>query len=123
MALHICKFLESTEEVSVFDRIDLCVSGGFDVSSRAKALSISRVGAPFYGEVHDGVIYRLRNIPAAPVKYPYLTVSDNTDGPADVIRISDLRKVRERLKKRVKRGSGLEMVVRPARKMNAAALG
>jgi hypothetical protein len=109
--------------VFVFDRIDLCVSGGFDVSLRAKALSISRVGAPFYGEVRDGVIYRLRNIPAAPVKYPYLTVSDNIEGPSDVIMISDLRKVRERLKKKVKRGTGLEMVVRPARKMNAAALG
>jgi hypothetical protein len=52
-----------------------------------------------------------------------LTVSDNTDGQVDVIMISDLRKVRERLKKKVKRGTGLEMVVRPARKMNAAALG
>jgi hypothetical protein len=37
--------------------------------------------------------------------------------------ISDLRKVRERLKKKVKRGTGLEMIVRPARKMNAASLG
>jgi hypothetical protein len=109
--------------VLVFDRIDLCISGGFDISSRAKALSISRVGAPFYGEVRDGVIYRLRNNPAAPVKYPYLTVSDNADGPVDVVMIGDLRKVRDRLKKRVKRGTGLEMVVRPARKMNAAALG
>jgi hypothetical protein len=109
--------------VLLLDRIDLYVTGDFDISSRAKALSISRVGAPFCGEVCDGIIYRLRNIPAAPVKYPYLTVSKNIDEPADLLTISDFRKVKERLKKKVKKGTGLEVTVRPARRMDAVALG
>jgi hypothetical protein len=37
--------------------------------------------------------------------------------------ISDFGKVKERLKKKVKKGTGLEMTVRPARKMDATALG
>jgi hypothetical protein len=57
------------------------------------------------------------------VKYPYLTVSDDIDEPADLLMISDFRKVKERLRKRVKKGTGLEMTVRPARKLDAAALG
>jgi hypothetical protein len=108
--------------VLLFDRIDLYVSGDFDISSRAKALSISKVGAPFYGKVFEGIIYRLRNVPPAPVKYQYLTVSDNIDDPADLLMISDFRKVKERLKKKVKKGTGLEITVRPARKMDAAAV-
>jgi hypothetical protein len=109
--------------VFLFDRIDLYVSGEFDISSRVKTLSISRVGAPFYGKVCEGIIYRLRNVPTAPVQYPYLTVSDNTDEPADLLMISDFGKVKEKLKKKVQKGTGLEMTVRPARKLDAAAVG
>jgi hypothetical protein len=105
------------------DRIDLYVRGNFDILSRAKALSISRVGAPFDGEIREGIIYRLRKTPEAPVKYTYLTVSDNIDEPADLLMISDFRKVKERLKKKVKKGTGLEVIVTPVRKMDAAAAG
>jgi hypothetical protein len=52
-----------------------------------------------------------------------LTVSEDIDEPADLLMIDDFHKVKEKLKKRVKKGTGLEMTVRPARKMNAAALG
>ena len=52
-----------------------------------------------------------------------MTVSEDIDEPADVLMINDFDKVKERLKKRVKKGTGLEMTVRPARKMNAAASG
>jgi hypothetical protein len=52
-----------------------------------------------------------------------LTVSEDIDEPADLLMIDDFHKVKERLKKRVKKGTGLEMTVRPARKMNASALG
>jgi RNase P/RNase MRP subunit p30 len=72
----------------------------------------------------EGIIYRLRKAPEAPVKYTYLTVSDNVDEPAaDLLMINDFRKVKERLKKRVKKGTGLEVTVTPVRKMDGAAAG
>jgi hypothetical protein len=65
----------------------------------------------------------LRKAPEAPVKYTYLTVSDNVNESADLLMISDFRKVKERLKKKVKKGTGLEVTVTPVRKMDAAAAG
>jgi hypothetical protein len=110
--------------VLLFDRIDLYVSGNFDIPSRAKALSISRVGTPFDGRICEGIIYRLKKIPSAPVKYPYLTVSESVDVlTADLLTIRDFRKLKERLKKKVKQGTGLEVTVTPVRRMDASAVG
>ena len=106
----------------LFDRIDLYVSGDFDISSTAKALSLARVGVPFFGEVCEGIIYRLKDAPSVPVKYQYLTVSENIDDAADILMINDFRKLKESLKKKVRKGTGLELTVKPARKMDAAAL-
>ena len=108
----------------LFKRIDLYLGGAdCDISSIAKALSINTVGSPFGGRICEGVIYRLKKRPPTPIKYPYLTVSENIDEVADVLMIRDLGKVKERLKKRVKQGTGLEMLVKPARTMDAASVG
>jgi hypothetical protein len=81
------------------------------------------VGAPFDGKVREDVVYRLKKAPQSPVKYPYLVVSDNVDEPADVLTISDFRRAKERLKKKVKKGIGLEVMVAPARKIDAVGVG
>jgi RNase P/RNase MRP subunit p30 len=90
-------------------------------------LSISRVGVPFNGKVDENVVvYRLKQAPPSPVKYPYLVVSDNNvDAPAvaDVLTVGDFRRAKEKLKKKVKKGTGLEVTIAPARKMNAARVG
>lgn len=89
----------------------------------AKALSIGIVGAPFDGKIREGLVYRLKKAPGSPAKYPYLIVSDNAERPADVVTVSDFRRVKERLKKKVKKGTGLEVTIAPARKMDAAGVG
>lgn len=84
---------------------------------------IGRVGVPSDGKTCKGVIYRLKKAPQSPAKYPYLIVSDNLGEPADVLAIRDFRRVKEKLKKKVKKGTGIEVTVAPARKMDAAGVG
>jgi sugar-specific transcriptional regulator TrmB len=98
------------------------VSGDFDVAGTAKALSLYKVGTPFEGKIREGVVYRLKKVPQSPVRYPYLVVSDNAE-PTDVLTVNDFSRFKERLKKKVKKGAGLEVVVAPARKMDAASVG
>ena len=81
------------------------------------------MGAPFDGKVHEGVVYRLKKAPESPAKYPYLVVSDSVDEPADVVTIRDFRRVKEKLKKKAKKGTGFEVTVAPARKMAAVTVG
>jgi hypothetical protein len=50
-------------------------------------------------------------------------VSDNMEEPADVVTIRDFRRSKEKLKKKVKKGTGLEITIAPARKMDAAGVG
>lgn len=82
-------------------------------------LAIDRIGIA--GEPADNVICRLRQKPKA-VKYDYLIVSDSIEDAswADVITIRDLRRVKEKLKKKARAGLGLEMTIAQARKMDAA---
>lgn len=115
--------LKGTSEGLLFERIDLCVNGDFDITSIANALSIRKIGAPFYGKVSDGVIYRLKNIPSTPFKYPYLITSENVDDSSDLLIIKDFYNVKQRLRKKVKKGTGLEITIDPARKMSATSLG
>jgi hypothetical protein len=81
------------------------------------------VGAPFDSKIRGDVVYRLREAPQSPMKYPYLTVSDDISKPADILTVSDFRRVKERMKKKVKKGTGFEVKIAPARKMDAAAVG
>jgi hypothetical protein len=82
-----------------------------------------RVGAPFDGKIKEGFVYRLKMAPDWPAKYPYLVVSERVDVPADVLTIRDFRRAKEKLKKKTKKGTGLEVTVAPARKMDAVAIG
>lgn len=81
------------------------------------------MGATFDGKVREGVIYRLNKASSSPVKYQYLVVSDNVEGSADIVTVRDFRRVREKLKKRVKKGIGLEITIGPVRKMDAVGVG
>jgi len=80
------------------------------------------VGSPFDGKVREGVIYRLAKVPPQPVKYQYLTVSDDPNGSADLLMIKDFRRMQEKLKKKVRKGIGLEVVIAPVRKFDAGAV-
>lgn len=43
--------------------------------------------------------------------------------PADVLMISDFNKVKKKLKKKIKKGTGLELTVNPGRKMDGSSVG
>jgi hypothetical protein len=103
--------------------MDLCVSGAFDITSAIRALSISRVAVTFDGKEHEGAVYRLRTAPSNAVDYPYLVVSENLDEPADILTISDFSKVKKEMKKKLKKGTGLEITINPARKMDSVSVG
>jgi RNase P/RNase MRP subunit p30 len=57
------------------------------------------------------------------INYPYLLVSEDIDEPADILVIRDFNKVKKQLKKKVKKGTGLELTVNPARRMDGGYVG
>jgi RNase P/RNase MRP subunit p30 len=65
----------------------------------------------------------LTTTPLAAVNYPYLVVSENIGEPADILTIRDFNKVKKQLKKKIKKGTGLELTVNPARKMDGRSVG
>jgi hypothetical protein len=73
--------------------------------------------------VYEGVICRLKTAPSAAVNYPYLVASESVGEPADILMIRDFNKVKKELKKKIKKGTGLEMTVNPTRKMDAGSVG
>lgn len=84
-------------------------------------LAIDRVGMAG-GDLQDRqVIHRLRQSPGRAVNYQYLVVSESVeDMPRlDVLVVKDMGRIKEKLKKKIKPGVGLEMAVAPARKMDA----
>jgi RNase P/RNase MRP subunit p30 len=52
-----------------------------------------------------------------------LVVSENVGEPADILMIRDLNKVKKQMKKKVKKGTGLELIVNTARKMDGGSVG
>jgi hypothetical protein len=52
-----------------------------------------------------------------------LVVSENVGKPADILIIRDFSKVKKQMKKKVKKGTGLELIVNPARKMGGDSVG
>ena len=81
------------------------------------------MGIPFGEKLHEGAVYRLKTAPLHSVDFPYLIVSENLDEPADILTIKDFRKVRKELKKKLKRGTGLEITINPVRKMDGVCVG
>jgi hypothetical protein len=120
---YIWKIQKDTSEGLHFERIDLCVNGEFDIISVANALSIRKVGALFYGKAQEGVIYRLWNIPITQFNHPYLTISEDIDGSSDLLIVKDFDKIRQKLRRKLKKGTGLEITISPARKLSASMLG
>jgi RNase P/RNase MRP subunit p30 len=70
-----------------------------------------------------GTIRRLAHEPSGPAKYQYLTVSDKPDDAqrVDLVVIQNFDKIKEKLKKRIRAGTGLEVQVSQARSMDARA--
>ena len=117
------KIPKVTSEGLHFERIDLCVNGDFDMISVASALCIGKVGAPFYGKAQEGMIYRLWNIPSTQFNHPYLTISEDVDDSSDLLIVKDFDKIRQKLRRNVKKGTGLEITISPARKLSSTMLG
>ena len=65
----------------------------------------------------------MTTIPLEAVNYPYLVVSENIGEPADILTIRDFNKVKKQMKKKIKKGTGLELTVNPARKMDGRSVG
>jgi RNase P/RNase MRP subunit p30 len=58
------------------------------------------------------------------VEYPYLVVSTNIENShADVISISNFRRTKEKIKKKIKKGIGLEIMITNIRKSDSAGIG
>ena len=51
-----------------------------------------------------------------------MVVSENVGEPADILMIRDFNKVRKQLKKKIRKGTGLELTVNPARKMDSGSV-
>ncbi|HVX02204.1 MAG TPA: hypothetical protein VHA09_03545, partial [Nitrososphaera sp.] len=94
----------------------------------AKALGLKRVGvadaASDEFSSDAGIIYRLKNPPPQPVKYDYLTVSENVGDISriDILVLGDFRRVKDKLKKKSKGGAGVEITVEQARKQDATGI-
>lgn len=57
------------------------------------------------------------------MKYPYLVVSDDLEnGRADVLTIGSFRRAKEHLKKKPRKGIGIEVMIAPARKMDGVSV-
>lgn len=86
----------------------------------AAELGIDRIATT--GEF-PGTIRRLTHEPSGPVRYHYLTVSDRPDEVqrADLVVIQNFDKAKEKLKKRIRAGTGLEVQISQARPMDAKA--
>jgi RNase P/RNase MRP subunit p30 len=52
-----------------------------------------------------------------------LVVSEDVSEPADVLLLRDFNKAKKQLKKKVKKGTGLELIINPARKMDGSSVG
>ncbi len=52
-----------------------------------------------------------------------MVVSEDVVKTADILMIQDFNKVKKQLKKRVKKGTGLEVTVNPVRKMDGGSVG
>ena len=91
----------------------------------AEQLSIGTIGSNFDGKINKGIVYRLNRVPHATVNYPYLVVSENVgDLPhVDVLMVKDIRSVRDKITKKARNGIGLEVVIAPARRMDAEGAG
>jgi RNase P/RNase MRP subunit p30 len=52
-----------------------------------------------------------------------LIVSEDVGEPADILMIKDFSKAKKQLKKKIKKGTGLELIVNPVRKMDGGSVG
>lgn len=86
----------------------------------AAELGIDRIAST---GAFPGTIRRLAHEPSGPAKYPYLIASDKPDDAqrADLVVIQNFHKAKEKLKKRIRAGTGLEMQISQARSMDARA--
>ncbi len=67
-----------------------------------------------------GAIRRVAGKPASPVKYQYLVVSNKIEDAqrADLVLVQNFEKAKEKLKKKIRTGAGLEVQISQARAMD-----
>lgn len=96
---------------------------GEHTASAAKALGLKVVGiATVAGEspFDMAAVYRLKNPPPKPVKYDYLTVTENAEevSRVDILALRDFRRTKEKLKRKARGGAGIEVTVEQARRQD-----
>jgi len=76
---------------------------------------------PFDGKINEGIIYRLNKAPDTAIRYPYLVVSNDLEnGRADLLTIGSFNRAKEHLKKKSRKGTGIEIMIAPVRKLDGA---
>jgi hypothetical protein len=90
------------------------------MAATRKMLGLTRIGTAFTGAIDEGTICRLPNPPRSAPKYSYVTVSGDMDDAraADIVTIGNIRGAKDRLKKKSRRGIGLEVLISPVRKLD-----
>lgn len=110
-------------------RRDLCVHNN-DIEKElrtAELLGIDGIGSEYSGTAHKNVIYRLYTRPTHVTTFPYLLVSEEigeiSSPGLDVFAIRDYPRVKSLLRKRVRRGLGLEIFIDDLRRADGSAVG
>lgn len=110
-------------------RRDLCVHNN-DIEKElrtAELLGIHEIGSEYSGTSHKNVIYRLYTRPSYVTTFPYLLVSEQigeiSSPGLDIFDIRDYPRVKSLLRKRVRRGLGLEIFINDLRRADGSAVG
>lgn len=110
-------------------RRDLCVhSNNIEKELRtAEILGIDEIGSEYRGVIHRNVIYRLDKRPTHVTNFPYLLISEEIreiSSPwLDVFVIRDYPKVKSVLRRKVRTGLGLEILINDIRGADGCRVG
>ncbi len=92
----------------------------------ARILEIDIVGTDNNDNIEENVIYRLNQKPKSTPNYRYLVVSEKIDPlftSVDILVIRDFKKIKDNLKRNIKKGMGLEVTISDLRKVEGAQVG
>jgi hypothetical protein len=91
----------------------------------SKIFAISKAAAPLIGlKRNEKLIARLEKAPLAAVNYLYIIVSEDIEySAAELITITNFRNLRQCLRRKIRSGLGLEVMIAPWRKFDGYRIG
>ena len=92
----------------------------------ARILEIDILGTDYNDKIEENVIYRLNKKPKTTPDYRYLVVSEKIDQlfpSIDILVIREFKKIKDNLKRNIKKGIGLEVTISDLRKAEGPQVG